>query len=59
MKQASAIRDLEIDMLLPDIRINTSPDNLAPISQSQLQVFEGDRWRLLGPVYQGHDSGQN
>jgi branched-chain amino acid transport system substrate-binding protein len=51
MKQAASIKDLELDMLLPGIKVNTSPTDFAPIQQEQLQVFKGDRWNLFGEVY--------
>lgn len=31
MRQASNIRNFEIDMLMPGIKVSTSPDDLAPI----------------------------
>jgi branched-chain amino acid transport system substrate-binding protein len=51
MKQAASIKDLELDMLLPGIKVNTSPTDFAPIQQEQLQVFKGDRWVLFGEIY--------
>jgi branched-chain amino acid transport system substrate-binding protein len=51
MKQAASIKDLELDMLLPGIKVNTSPTDFAPIQQEQLQVFKGDRWGLFGEIY--------
>ena len=34
MRQAAALKDLELPMRLPGMRINTSPDNFSPIRQS-------------------------
>ncbi len=51
MKQASNIRNLSLDMLLPGIKVNTSPTNFAPIQQEELEAFRGDRWNLFGEVY--------
>ena len=51
MKQASNIRNLSLDMLLPGIKVNTSPTNFAPIQQEELEAFRGDRWNLFGGVY--------
>ena len=51
MKQAASIRNLELDMLLPGIKVNTSATDFAPIQQEQLQVFKGDRWVLFGEIY--------
>jgi hypothetical protein len=44
-------------VLLPGIKINTSPTNFAPISQLQLEVFKGDRWILFGDVISGDVNG--
>ena len=48
MKQAANIKDFELPMLLPGIKINTSPDNFSPIRQEQLARFNGESWELFG-----------
>jgi branched-chain amino acid transport system substrate-binding protein len=53
MKQAANIRDLELDGLLPGIKINTSPTDFAPISQVQLMRFKGETWERFGDVISG------
>jgi branched-chain amino acid transport system substrate-binding protein len=53
MKEAASLHDLEMPMLLPGIKINTSPDNFAPIKQMQLQHFDGKSWELFGDVLSG------
>ena len=53
MKQAANLKDLQLDMLLPGITINTSPDDFAPIKQMQMEKFNGERWELFGPVLTG------
>jgi len=53
MKQAANLKDLEMPMLLPGIKINTSPDNFSPIKQMQLQRFNGKTWELFGDVLSG------
>ncbi len=53
MKQAANLKDLQLDMLLPGIAINTSPDDFAPIKQMQMEKFNGERWELFGPVLSG------
>ena len=50
MKQAASIRDLELDGLLPGIKINTSATDFAPISQVQLMRFKGETWERFGEV---------
>ncbi len=50
MRQAANIKDLELPMLLPGIKINTSPTDFYPIEQLQLGKFNGERWVLFGEV---------
>jgi branched-chain amino acid transport system substrate-binding protein len=51
MRHAANIKNLELDMLLPGIRINTSPTDFAPIEQEQLVRFESNGWTGFGPLY--------
>jgi ABC-type branched-subunit amino acid transport system substrate-binding protein len=53
MKQAASIKDLELSMLLPGMKINTSPTDFAPIEQEQLAKFDGERWVLFGELIDG------
>jgi branched-chain amino acid transport system substrate-binding protein len=57
MKQAANLRDLELPMLLPGIKINTSPTDFYPIKQVQMARFDGERWVLFGPVRSSGASG--
>jgi len=57
MKQAANIKDLEIDSLLPGIKVNTSATDFAPLSQLQLMKFKGDSWHLFGDVISGDVGG--
>lgn len=50
MKQAASLKDFEPDTLLPGIKINTAPDNFAPIEQLQMMRFEGKTWELFGDI---------
>jgi ABC-type branched-subunit amino acid transport system substrate-binding protein len=50
MRQAASLKNLELPMLLPGIRINTSPEDFYPIRQLQLAKFDGKRWVLFGDV---------
>ncbi|MGY3473141.1 ABC transporter substrate-binding protein [Bradyrhizobium ottawaense] len=50
MRQAASLKDFEPDTLLPDIRINTAPDNFAPIEQLQMMRFKGRKWELFGDI---------
>ncbi len=50
MKQAANVKNLELPLLLPGIKINTSPTDFAPIEQEQLAKFDGEKWSLFGEV---------
>jgi branched-chain amino acid transport system substrate-binding protein len=50
MRQAASLEDLEVDMLLPGITINTSESDYYPIEQMQMQRFNGESWELFGDV---------
>jgi branched-chain amino acid transport system substrate-binding protein len=50
MKQAASIKNLELPMLLPGIKVNTSPTDFFPIEQMQLMRFDGAQWVLFGDV---------
>jgi branched-chain amino acid transport system substrate-binding protein len=53
MKQAANLKDLQLDMLLPGITINTGPKDYFPIEQMQMMRFNGTSWELFGPVMSG------
>jgi hypothetical protein len=42
--------DLELGVMLPGIKINTGPNDLAPVKQMQMARFNGTSWELFGPV---------
>ena len=50
MKQAADIKDLQLPMLLPGIKLNTAADNFRVIRQMQLATFSGESWDLFGDV---------
>ena len=50
MKEAASLKDLELDGLLPGIKLNTSPTNFAPMRQLQLMQFKGETWDRFGPI---------
>ena len=51
MKQAANIKDLTLPMLLPGIKINTSPTDFYPIEQERLVRYDGERWVLFGDLF--------
>ncbi len=53
MKQATSLKDLENPVLLPGIKINTSPTNYHPIRQMQLIRWNGKIWERFGDIIEG------
>jgi branched-chain amino acid transport system substrate-binding protein len=53
MRQATNIHDLEIPMLLPGIKVNTSPTNYHPLRQLQLARWNGKTWERFGEIIEG------
>jgi branched-chain amino acid transport system substrate-binding protein len=51
MKQAANIKDLALPMLLPGVKLNTSPTDFYPVEQEQLARFDGERWVRFGEIY--------
>jgi branched-chain amino acid transport system substrate-binding protein len=51
MRQAASLKNVELPMLLPGIKVNTSATDFAPIEQEQLAKFDGERWVLFGEMY--------
>jgi len=56
MKQANDLRDLEIPVLLPGLKVNTSLTNHHPVRAMQLEKWNGKSWVLFGDVIQGAPS---
>jgi branched-chain amino acid transport system substrate-binding protein len=50
MRQAASIAELELPMLLPGVRINTSASDYYPIESMMLARFDGQKWVLFGEV---------
>ena len=53
MKQAASLKELQQDLFLPGIKINTSAADFYPIDQNQMMKFTGERWEYFGPVMTG------
>jgi len=51
MRQAANIKDLELPLLIPGIKVNTSPTDFAPIEQEQLARFDGEKWAEFGEIF--------
>jgi len=53
MKQAASLKDFELGLLLPGIKINTSATDFYPIEQEQLMKFQGETWVRFGEIISG------
>jgi branched-chain amino acid transport system substrate-binding protein len=51
MRQAANIKNLELGLLLPGIKINTSRTDYFPVKQMQMTRFNGENIELVGPLY--------
>ncbi|MCS3446192.1 MULTISPECIES: ABC transporter substrate-binding protein [Bradyrhizobium] len=54
LRQAFAIKGLELPMLLPGIKVNTSPADHVPVDQMQLMRFNGKTWDRFGELQTGN-----
>jgi branched-chain amino acid transport system substrate-binding protein len=50
MKQAASFQKFPLPGLLPGITVNTSATDYYPLQAVQLQVFQGESWKLFGDV---------
>jgi branched-chain amino acid transport system substrate-binding protein len=50
MYQATHMHDVEFPMLLPGIKVNTSPTNYRGFNQTRLIKFDGKRWVPFGDI---------
>jgi branched-chain amino acid transport system substrate-binding protein len=54
LKQAFSIHDLELPMLLPGIKVNTSSTDHVPVDQMQFMRFNGKSWERFGELEMGN-----
>ena len=50
MQQAASVRNLTLPMLLPGVKVNTTPTDYYPIKQMWMQKFDGKQWVLFGDL---------
>jgi branched-chain amino acid transport system substrate-binding protein len=50
MKQATSLKNVQLDLLLPGISASTSSDDYRVNKQLQMMRFNGERWELFGPI---------
>ena len=56
MKQAASLKNVELDGLLPGIKMNTNADDYGPIQDMQLIKFKGESWERFGDIISGRSS---
>ena len=57
MRQARALKGLQLPMMVSGILINTSAADHAPIEQMRMMRFTNGQWQHFGPVRSGIDPG--
>ena len=53
MRQATNIKDLQLPMMLPGIKMNTSPTDYFPIENMQMMRWNGKQWVRFGDLLSG------
>jgi branched-chain amino acid transport system substrate-binding protein len=55
LRQATNLKNVQLDLALPGILGNTTPNDYRVNKQLQMMKFNGERWELFGPILE--DSG--
>ncbi len=50
MHQAASLKNFEVPLMLPGVKVNTGPDDFYPLQSLQMARFEGDHWVLFGDM---------
>jgi hypothetical protein len=50
MKQATNLKDVQLDLALPGIVGSTTPNDYRINKQLQMMKFNGERWEGFGPI---------
>ena len=50
LKQATSLKNVQLDLLLPGISVNTTPTDYRVNKQLQMMKFNGERWEMFGPI---------
>jgi hypothetical protein len=58
MRQATNLHDLVLPMMLPGIKVNTSPTDYYPVQQLQLMRWDGKRWVRFGDLLTDENTAQ-
>ena len=55
MRQAASIQKLEVPLLVPGSRVNTTPTDFYPVKDLQMSRMEGGHWIAFGPLMSRND----
>ena len=50
LKQAASLKNVQLDLALPGIVNNTTPNDYRVNKQLRMMKFNGERWELFGPI---------
>jgi branched-chain amino acid transport system substrate-binding protein len=50
LKQATNVRDLQLPMFLPGVKVNISPNDRIPWRQARMARFDGTHWVYFGDI---------
>jgi branched-chain amino acid transport system substrate-binding protein len=50
LKQATNLKDVQLDLALPGISASTTPNDYRVNKQLQMMKFNGERWEMFGPI---------
>jgi branched-chain amino acid transport system substrate-binding protein len=50
LRQATNLKNVQLDLSLPGIVGNTTPNDYRVNKQLQMMKFNGERWELFGPI---------
>src|SRR5882757_8293430 len=57
MKQAASLKDFVPDTLIPGVKVNTGPNDFAPIEQLKMMRFKSGQWELFGDIISAETGG--
>lgn len=55
LKQATNLKDVELPLLLPGIKVTYSPTDYSPIQQARVSRFDGTKWVRFGELISARD----
>jgi branched-chain amino acid transport system substrate-binding protein len=58
MKQAASLKNVDLPLLLPGIKVNTSATDFYPIQSVQLARFKGETWERFGEILSNESASQ-